>query len=152
MFGIGTKQARLHVDAFVNIVGEDQHSWGLSHKGVLWHNGKSRQYTKPFKENEATVVGVLFDGISGTLTFFKDGLSLGVAFTGLEGVAENLYPIASSTAAKTEMTLGVRRRGYQSLQDRCRVKILSSIHKRQEIDHLPLPTSIRLFIKDAACA
>lgn len=151
MFGIGTKRARLHVDAFVNIIGEDQYSWGLSHKGLLWHNSKSRQYTKPFKENEATVVGVLFDGIAGTLTFFKDGFSLGVAFTGLNSVTENLYPIAASTAAKTEMTLGIRRRGYQSLQDRCRVKILSSIRKQQEIDHLPLPSSMRSFIKDAAC-
>jgi SPRY domain-containing SOCS box protein 3 len=32
MFGIGTKKARLHVDAFVNMLGEDESSWGLSHK------------------------------------------------------------------------------------------------------------------------
>ena len=32
MFGIGTREARLHVDAFVNMLGEDEHSWGLSHK------------------------------------------------------------------------------------------------------------------------
>jgi hypothetical protein len=32
MFGVGTKKARLHVDAFVNMLGEDEHSWGFSHK------------------------------------------------------------------------------------------------------------------------
>jgi hypothetical protein len=32
MFGVGTKKARLHVDAFVNMLGEDDQSWGLSHK------------------------------------------------------------------------------------------------------------------------
>ena len=49
MFGIGTKSARLHVDAFVNMLGEDSRSWGLSHKGFLWNAGKQRPYTKPFR-------------------------------------------------------------------------------------------------------
>ena len=49
MFGIGSKKARVHVDAFVNMLGEDGHSWGLSHKGYLWHNGRHRMYTTPFK-------------------------------------------------------------------------------------------------------
>ena len=49
MFGVGTKSARLHVDAFVNMLGEDSRSWGLSHKGFLWHAGKQRAYTKAFR-------------------------------------------------------------------------------------------------------
>lgn len=149
MFGIGTKRARLHVDAFVNLIGEDKHSWGLSHKGLLWHNGKWKQYTKPFRENEAASIGVLFDWYEGTLSFFKDGENLGVAFTGLNNVEETLYPIVCSTAAKTEMTLGIRRRGYHNLQDRCRVSILSRLKEENEIDNLPLPNTIKCFIKDA---
>ena len=35
MFGIGTSKARLHVDAFVNMLGENEQSWGLSHKGTF---------------------------------------------------------------------------------------------------------------------
>ncbi len=35
MFGVATKKARLHVDAFVNLLGEDSQSWGLSHKGNI---------------------------------------------------------------------------------------------------------------------
>ena len=42
MFGIGTAKARLHVDAFVNMLGEDEQSWGLSHKGLVWHKGQHR--------------------------------------------------------------------------------------------------------------
>ena len=57
MFGIGTKNARLHVDAFVNMLGETDESWGLSHKGILWHGGNYRQYTKSFKENISTTIG-----------------------------------------------------------------------------------------------
>ena len=69
MFGIGTKKARLHVDGFVNMLGEDINSWGMSHKGLLWHGGKYRQYTKPFQENVVTTIGVFFDGLEGTPTF-----------------------------------------------------------------------------------
>jgi len=40
MFGVAGAAARLHVDAFVNLLGEDDHSYALSHKGVLWHRGR----------------------------------------------------------------------------------------------------------------
>lgn len=127
MFGVGTTKARLHVDAFVNMLGEDEHGWGLSHKGLLWHDGKYVAYTKPFRENEATTVGMLFDGLRGTLTFYKDGVSLGVAFSGLHRIDEPLYPVVCSTAAKTEMTLSTLRRDFLSLQDRCRATILRHV-------------------------
>ena len=72
MFGIGTKRARLHVDSFVNMLGEDEQSWGLSHKGYIWNKGTNRQYTQPFRENVATTIGIYFDGNAGTLTYYKD--------------------------------------------------------------------------------
>ena len=87
MFGIGTKKARLHVNAFTNLLGEDHNGWGLSHKGLLWHGGVAKNYTKRFKENQATKIGILFDGIAGTLTYYKDDVCLGVAFRGLNEVS-----------------------------------------------------------------
>ena len=54
--------------------------------------------------------------MTGTLTYFQDGVSLGVAFTGLDKITEPLYPMICSTAAKTEMSLGVMRREFVSLQ------------------------------------
>ena len=56
---------------------------------------------QPFRENIATTIGLYFDGVAGTLTYYKDGACLGVAFTGLQDVTEPLYPIVCSTAAKT---------------------------------------------------
>lgn len=32
MFGIGTADVRLHVNKFINMLGEDENGWGLSHK------------------------------------------------------------------------------------------------------------------------
>lgn len=148
MFGIGTRRARLHVDAFTNMLGEDEHGWGLSHKGLLWHGGRWTHYTKPFRENEATTVGVLFDGITGTLTYYKDGTCLGIAFKGLNNVREPLYPIVCSTAAKTEMTLTLMKRDFVNLQDRCRAVILKQVTSQAQLDKLNLPPRIKGYLSE----
>lgn len=148
MFGVGTKSARLHVDAFVNMIGEDERSWGLSHKGMLWHAHNARPYTKPFRENVETTIGVYFDGLEGTLTYFKDGLNLGVAFSGLNDVSEPLYPMVCSTAAKTEMALGVTKREFHSLQDRCRSVVVRHLTREEDIEALELPRSLKKFISE----
>lgn len=70
--------------------------WGLSHKGLIWHGGVALSYTKRFKENEATRIGILFDGILGTLTYYKDGVCLGVAFRGLNEVLSLINIVAIS--------------------------------------------------------
>lgn len=149
MFGIGTRKARLHADAFTNLLGEDEHGWGLSHKGLLWHGGRWYHYTKPFRENEATTIGILFDGIAGTLTYYKDGKNLGVAFKGLNEVREPLYPIICSTAAKTEMTLASMRRDFVNLQDRCRAEIVKRIKSKTDLDDLHVPPRIKSYLSEA---
>lgn len=149
MFGIGTKKARLHVNAFTNLLGEDKNGWGLSHKGLLWHDGMARNYTKRFKENQATKIGILFDGIAGTLTYYKDDVCLGIAFRGLNEIREPLYPIVCSTAAKTEMVLTDSRRDFVNLQDRCRAIIIKHVKTHEKLDRLNLPHCITNYLADA---
>ena len=133
MFGIGTKKARLHVeDDGFNMLGEDEHSWGLSNTGRIWHAGRHRPYTKSFRKIPTFTIGIYFDGLAGTLTYYKDGVSLGIAFTGLQNVTEQLYPIVGSGGAKT--SLGFLRRDFQNLQDRCRASILSQLTCEEEIE------------------
>ncbi|XP_019893342.2 SPRY domain-containing SOCS box protein 3 [Musca domestica] len=146
MFGIGTRKARLHANSFRNILGENEHGWGLSHKGVLWHKGVALMYTDRFKENQPTVVGILFDGIAGTLTYYKDGECLGVAYRGLYAIKEPLYPIVCSTAAKTEMTLKNTRSDIGQLQDRCRAEVLKHIRQREDLNKLKLPSIITNYL------
>ncbi|XP_064087883.1 SPRY domain-containing SOCS box protein 3-like [Macrobrachium nipponense] len=148
MFGVCTSSARLHADTFVSLIGEDEFGWGLSHKGLLWHNGIWRKYTEPFRENRATTIGVLFDGERGILGFFKDSRWLGVAFTGLDAVTEPLYPVIASTAAKTELSLGVTRRGWLGLQDRARHALLSALPQPHMLYTLPLPPALRHYLED----
>lgn len=143
MFGIGTRRTRLHIDEFINMLGEDDQSWGLSHKGLLWHRGTSTPFTDPFPEKQATTIGLLFDGVKGTLTYYKDGRCLGEAFTGLNSSSTELYPFVCSTAAKTEMTLASMRRGMVSLEDRCCVTIATHLKSESEARGLLLPSMLK---------
>lgn len=149
MFGIGKSCARLHSNSFTNLLGEDDNSWGMSHKGYGVHNGSVFQFTRPFKENQATVVGLLFDGIAGTLTYYKDGYCLGVAFTGLDKIREPLYPMVASTAAKTEMTLVNMKRDFVNLQDRCRAVIVQNLKRQSQLDTLCLPPKLKQYITES---
>lgn len=152
MFGIGTKNVRLQSETFTNIIGEDKNGWALSHKGLAWHGGRWHHYTKPFVENESVNMGILFDGLLGTLTYFKDGVNLGVAFRGLEKVKEPMYPMISSTAAKTQMALGRTKYQFLSLQHRCRAVILKSVCDREDVEYLKLPVKIKMFICESGAS
>lgn len=150
MFGIGTKEACLHIDGFTNMLGMDKNSWGLNHKGYIWHDKKRRRYTKPFKPNTPTTIGLLFDGISGSLTYFKDSINLGIAFSNLHEISEPLLPIVCSTAADTKMSLGNLKRDYDSLQDRCCSIILTQLTDKNHIENLEIPCSLkRIIYKEA---
>ncbi|EEB20512.1 SPRY domain-containing SOCS box protein, putative, partial [Pediculus humanus corporis] len=123
--------------------------WGLSHKGLLWHGGKWSPFTKPFRENEPTTIGILFDGVAGTLTYYKDGQNLGVAFRGLHKCTEPLYPFVCSTAAKTEMILNEQRREFVNLQDRCRNIIVKRVKSIELLENLHLPQKIFEYLAEA---
>lgn len=151
MFGIGTADVRLQANKFTNMLGEDENGWGLSHKGLLWHGGIAYKFTNRFVENEATVIGLFFDGINGTLTYYKDGKCLGVAFRGLNKVGKPLYPFIISTAAKTEMVVSETRRDFPSLKDRCRGEIMKLIKHKADLVKLEalLPTVVLQYLSDA---
>ncbi|XP_053203457.1 SPRY domain-containing SOCS box protein 3-like isoform X1 [Panonychus citri] len=148
MFGIGTSKTRLQANMFTNLLGEDDQSWGLSHKGYIWHNGESRKFCKPFRENVKTTIGLLYDSCQGTLTYYKDGVKLGVAFRGLNQVSSSLYPLVSSTAAKTVMILCNLKVAYycSTLKERCRYVILKNLTRSQDIEQLPLPFKLRDYL------
>ena len=143
--GIGTKKARLWSPTFVNMIGEDEHSWGLNHKGVLWHGGECRLWSYTYKP---CTIGLYFDGISGTLSYYVDGFCLGVAFTGLQEVKESLYPMVCSTAARTTMCLSFMKREFTSLQDRCRQSIVQHLPHKEHVQDLEIPTILKSYLHE----
>jgi SPRY domain-containing SOCS box protein 3 len=81
MVGFGTSKTCLNYEnyEYVNLIGNDKHSWGLNHCGFLCHDSKTKLYCEKFCEVE-TVVGVLMDFYSKSLSFYKNGIEMGVAF------------------------------------------------------------------------
>ena len=66
----------------------------------------------------------------------------------LAKVTEPIYPMICSTAAKTEMSLGVMKREFLSLQDMCRATTLRRLTHEEQIDQLPLPKSLKVFVAE----
>lgn len=147
MFGIGTRESSLGTHTFCDLIGKDEHSWGLSHRGLLWHRGNSEKYCRPFRENLSTTIGLLFDGVYGTLTYFKDGVNLGIAFRDLDKVKQPLYPIISSTSMRSMMTLRRTEDEFVSLQDRCKAIILQS-WEAGSVQSLNLPYKIQKYLEE----
>ncbi|XP_074605229.1 SPRY domain-containing SOCS box protein 3-like isoform X2 [Brevipalpus obovatus] len=148
MIGVATKYCRLRADSYTNLIGEDEQGWALSHRGMIWNSGFGKQFCKPFEENVKTTVGLLYDSRRGTLTYYKDGVELGVAFSGLETVKEELYPVVSSTAARIVAVLGDMSKFhyYNTLLDCCCDTILSRLNNSGDISCLPLPQSLQQYL------
>ncbi|XP_025109349.1 SPRY domain-containing SOCS box protein 3-like isoform X1 [Pomacea canaliculata] len=146
MVGVGTSRAVLSSDycQYVNLLGMDRESWGLSYKGITWHGGLSCQFCEPFFDRR-TVIGCHLDMDRGTLSFSRNGQHLGLAFTGLP--REPIYPIISSTATDTELELGLRTCRYLSLQGKCMSVVKKCLRSVDLVDQLPLPESIRQCIR-----
>ncbi|XP_037073878.1 uncharacterized protein LOC119095092 [Pollicipes pollicipes] len=66
---------------FVSLLGADSHSWGLSFHGTIRHAGRSQPYTSLF--GKGSIIGVYANLRAGTVEFFLNRRSLGVAFSGL---------------------------------------------------------------------
>ncbi|XP_028812084.1 SPRY domain-containing SOCS box protein 3 [Denticeps clupeoides] len=144
MVGVGTEKAALHTESrrCIDLLGVDGESWGLSYKGCLWHNGQSSRYTEPFYQQN-TVIGVLLDLDAGALSFYRDGVSLGRAFSGMDEVGRPLYPLASSTAPETELQLGLRSCRLDTLQERCFHAVAEHLRPQAPPDSLALPRAMR---------
>lgn len=144
MIGVGTKDMDLtrYRVSFCSILGRDTESWGLSYFGTVHHNGKSTEYTTKF--DQGTTIGVHLDTWNGKLAFLKDGKHLGLAAEGLKG--KELYPLLSSTAARTKMRLMRSTSVGFSLQYLCCSVIGKHLSNPSDIRHLPLPPGVKNFL------
>ncbi|PNF20498.1 hypothetical protein B7P43_G06270 [Cryptotermes secundus] len=101
MIGVGTDKVDLVASEFqfFSLLGSDEESWGYSYKGYIQHKGKMQPYGRPY--GCGSIIGVHLDMWKGTLQFYLNRKPLGVAFSSLGG--QTLYPMLSSTAAKTAL-------------------------------------------------
>ena len=131
----------------LHLPGQDNNSWGLSHKGVLWHGKKCRKYCDVFLK-QGEVIGVHLDLYRGTLSYFIDDKAQGIAFTDLNTVGQALYPVICSTPGGTEMAVTWKTCRFFSLEEKCYHTITSALRCRADIDKLVLPTVMKSHLKE----
>lgn len=94
--GIGV--AKVPYTASMSYIGQDTTSWGFySTLGKGYNNTFTSAYGT-YTTND--VIGVALDADAGSITFYKNGVSLGVAFTGMTGP---YIPITSVNGAGSGM-------------------------------------------------
>jgi SPRY domain-containing SOCS box protein 3 len=129
MIGVGTRNARVHSTGYLNLIGMDEFGWGLSSKGHIWHSNNSRKFCDPFdkaqNENETLLrIGCLYDGRTGTLAYYRNGVFLGVGFQNIR-TNEQLYPMVSSTVSKTIMRIEFVCESFPTLKELSRNSIVN---------------------------
>ncbi|XP_066145236.1 SPRY domain-containing SOCS box protein 3 isoform X2 [Euwallacea fornicatus] len=99
MVGVGTSKVDFEKwqFKFCSLLGIDSESWGYSYHGSVQHNRVRKKYGEQF--GVGSIVGVHLDMCNGTLEYFLNRKSLGIAYRGLKG--KDLYPMVCSTAAKS---------------------------------------------------
>jgi hypothetical protein len=93
--GIATSQAASTSSG----LGTDAYGWGYQYNGNKYNNNVGTAYGATYTTGD--VIGVAFDASAGTLTYYKNNTSQGVAFTGL--TTATYFPVsavASATAAQ----------------------------------------------------
>ncbi|KAK5984233.1 SPRY domain-containing SOCS box protein 3 [Trichostrongylus colubriformis] len=104
MFGVGTKYASTRARSqFVDLLGDDEHSYGLNQKGLVRHCGIEVAVCEPLPYRDC-VVGILFDGPGRKISFYRNGEYLCTPFTDID-VSEPLYPMVSSTAQQSRFII-----------------------------------------------
>lgn len=141
--GIGNKKARLNSLGYLNILGSDANSYGLTHNGKLWHKNEAKSFCAAWNEPQVTI-GCLFNGYTGQLSYYKNGTLLGVAFENIN-MSEPLYPMISSTVAQSAFRLTMVCETFPSLRDLCRKTIVA---EAVSVEHERLPESVLTFLKN----
>jgi SPRY domain-containing SOCS box protein 3 len=149
MVGIGRRQARTKSTGFLNLLGSDDNSWGLSHKGFLWHNNESKRYCNDFDENKAVKIGCLFNGFNGELAYFVNDVYMGIAYRHIP-LQQDLHAMVSSTVSKCCMRLDFCYQTFPSLQEICRLRLIENktIFKSIRMQYPFLPRFIENYLDD----
>ncbi|XP_061716705.1 uncharacterized protein LOC133524601 isoform X2 [Cydia pomonella] len=141
MVGIGTDKVNIADSRFrfTSLLGEDEHSYGLSYKGAVRHDAKK---TDSPGFCRGSIVGVRVDMWQGTLEFYLNRKPQGISFYNLRR-HQNLFPMVCSTAAQSTMRLIYAASWRASLLVDA-AKILSASVSEEERARIP-PGLWRLF-------
>lgn len=147
MVGVGTEDLDLnkYKHKFCSLIGRDGDGWGLSYTGEVQHKGQRFGFSTKGVFGQGTIIGLHLDMWKGTLAFYKNRKPLGIAYRGLQG--KTLFPVVSSTAARSGMKVIKCRSFKTSLQFMC-CQILRQVIPRHldVLKVIDLPPGLRGFL------
>lgn len=146
MVGLGTGNVDLNAFRynFCSLLGRDGESWGLSYYGLSQQKGDFQAVSNS-RFGQGSIIGVHVDMWHGTVAFYKNRRPLGKVFRGLNGKV--LYPMLSSTAARTGMRLIKACSFPTSLQFLCCQALRGLVPASLDVSEaLPLPPGLQAFL------
>jgi len=145
MVGLATKDMdlSLHRNSFASMIGSDRNSWGYSFHGYVQHGGIKRSYGPGWGMGD--VLGVHYDSWRGNIQFYLNRAPLGLAWQGVR--AQEMFPVVTSTAAKSEVKLISALSFPSTLQFEC-FKTLSEILPKSDLLNVYIPPGLRNFVRN----
>lgn len=129
----------------MDLLGENESSWGLSSRGRLHHNGRIWDYCPAFDDGRQHRIRCVVNSFNGEVVFYVDGRAMGVAFRGVQighGYG-SLYACVSSTVARTVIRLGAVHESYLSLHQMCAYRVRDHPEcVRKALEEYRLPKSM----------
>ena len=148
MVGLGTKSTTLHSSGskdYYPLIGRDGGSWGLNFTGKIHHDGNEINYTIIDPSQETIDIGVYYNSYYGTIVFSVNDKSLGVAFQNIP-VVMDIYPMLCSSSRNSKMDLIYCHSSIVSLKSLCRGTIRLYLKNEEDINELPLPSSLMSYL------
>lgn len=98
------------LNAMNTYVGSSADSWGYYFNGLKYSNGSSASYGSPYTTSDT--IGAAFDADAGTLTFYKNGISQGVAYSSLNAGPYFFAASGRSSGAANDVALNFGQRPW----------------------------------------
>uniref|UniRef100_A0AC35U8F1 B30.2/SPRY domain-containing protein n=1 Tax=Rhabditophanes sp. KR3021 TaxID=114890 RepID=A0AC35U8F1_9BILA len=153
MFGVATANANLHepID-YTNLLGYDNQSWGLHHRGYTYHNKVAKQFMNALPIFDKSCIGVLFDstGDVGKMSYYVNGQFMGVGFDNIP-LNQPLFPVVSSTCQCTRFFLldrFVRNEMTSSLKHLAASAIGRIVESPDKLKKLPVPDILQPLLRE----
>lgn len=152
VWGIGKKKEQCH--SYDHQIGQGE-SWGMDNYGfLLAGNNYGLPASVPNRELRSKKVQILFDGVLGTLTYFREGKKVGVrsSLSHLDLITSPLYPCISMTHTTHDRESIIKakfinvRVQFPPLTHLARKAIIPYLKRKKSVSQLELPICLRKFL------
>ena len=128
-------------------MGARLHATGVSSHGTALTHNRTWPCMIKLHPHQIERLGMLYNSAHQTLTYFRNGMPIGLQFHDIDCEADQYYPMVSATVPGTTVKLTCTWRNTQTLQEMCRARILSALPASKAISQLDLPSALQRYLR-----